>query len=55
MTMMVSCAAMLAGCGGEIDDVNMFNETADSNKTQLYVGYYNGGLGVQKRIRRPTA
>lgn len=47
MTMMVSCAAMLAGCGGEIDDVNMFNETADSNKTQLYVGYYNGGLGMQ--------
>lgn len=46
LTVVLSCCAMLAGCGGEVDDPNVFNEGVDENKTQLYVGYYNGGLGM---------
>lgn len=46
LTVVLSCSAMLAGCGGEIDDPNRFSEEVDAAKTQLYVGYFNGGLGL---------
>lgn len=43
----LSAAAMLAGCGEvEIDDPDRFDEDVDSSKTQIYVGYFNGGLGL---------
>lgn len=48
-------AALLAGCSGtEIDDPNRFDENVDSGKTQLYVGYYNGGAGLAwlKEVKR---
>lgn len=47
LTVLLSCCAMLVGCDdGGTSDPERFNEAVDSNKTQLYVGYYNGGLGL---------
>ena len=48
LTVVLSCGAMLAGCDGNsgATDPDRFNEAVDTNKTQLYVGYYNGGLGL---------
>ena len=47
MTLVLSCSAMLVGCGGEVDDPNRFTEQVDSSKTQLYIGFFNGGVGLQ--------
>lgn len=44
-SMLLASAVGLTGCD-DIEDDNRFNETVDSNKTQLYVGYYNGGYGL---------
>ena len=46
ITTVISCAAMLAGCGESIDDPNRFVEDVDAARTQLYVGYFNGGIGL---------
>lgn len=46
VVMLLSLTAVFAGCES-IDDPNRFNEKVDSAKTQIYIGYFNGGLGLQ--------
>lgn len=45
-TVLLSLTAMLTGCGESIDDPDRFSEKVDESKTQLYVGYFNGGIGL---------
>lgn len=45
--MLLSVAVLAAGCQNvDIDDPDRFDEDVDSTKTQIYVGYFNGGLGL---------
>ena len=46
-TILLSLTAMLTGCGESIDDPDRFSEKVDESKTQLYVGYFNGGIGLK--------
>lgn len=43
--MLLGGAISLPACT-DIEDDNRFNETVNKEKTQLYVGYYNGGYGL---------
>lgn len=47
VTTLLSVGAMLTGCKQEpIVDPNRFNEEVDPARTQFYVGYFNGGMGL---------
>lgn len=37
---------LLCGCGTPPPDENRFDEEVDTTRTQLYVGYFNGGMGL---------
>lgn len=46
-TLLITAAASMVGCKDmKIDDPDRFDEDVDSTKTQIYVGYFNGGLGL---------
>lgn len=42
---MLFSVVLMSGCNYE--DSEQFNEKADTTRTQIYVGYFNGGLGLQ--------
>ena len=50
LALVLALAAVLSlavGCQQNVpEDPNEFTEDVDPNRTQLYVGYYNGGLGM---------
>lgn len=53
IVLLLAPITLFTGCG-EVEDDDRFNEDVDSSKTQLYVGYYNGGHGLNwiKEIKR---